>query len=406
MYVCPTVYLPYDSEIPSLTTVGVDEPEICRALEQVAGAAGSLSDLLTQHVVFAPELAGRLVQLKTLLDAVLPLVTAQIDRLAEMITPKLSADAVEAALKRDASAGNFKETFDNYVIYDHYFRVLRVASMTGAQFAAQVAASWRELLADLPYAVLGIDDITALLRACRLMFESIAPVFGTAVAGQTAPIDEARIGPLAPQPAPADDATIAFYRWTEGHHIFDLCAIFCRDRLLRVIQAVTDGDETAIVALLGEARQLLRATTAAMWYTTNFPLALYRDQLRPSMSHTGAHGGFSGTQNADYERMKTTKEQLKEALFSHFGDDPAAWPAAVYGAIVRFNEIDIEDTEHHILIAAAKVDMDESLAQMAWQPAQGTASNAVEALRDMAEAARQDLAERFKPKAMQLGFGF
>src|SRR5262249_38277805 len=129
-----------------------------------------------------------------------------------------------------------------FKIYDEYFAVQRVVSMTAAQFTAQVIGTTLGLLADLPMSVLSIDEVSASLDALQLTFRSRALVHSAPMAATTRPAPRAAV----PQESrlrllPAEDSLspysatsatrIAHYRWVAGHHFFDLCAICCRSTL-------------------------------------------------------------------------------------------------------------------------------------------------------------------------------
>jgi len=130
-----------------------------------------------------------------------------------------------------------------------------------------------------------------------------------------------------------------------------------------------------------------------MWYAGDFPAVLYRDCVRPSMVMPGKASGFSGDQNADYNRMKETKERLKEFLCQGYGPTLTLLSPRLRQAFMNFHEADIEDNEHHLIIAAHKVGMDQSLAQKEWQaelPTHIHRQKAVDVLREMAESKRRE----------------
>ncbi len=181
-------------------------------------------------------------------------------------------------------------------------------------------------------------------------------------------------------------------RWKRGHHTFAIFAIAERAELLAIERALHDNDETKVVAHLRAAAVLRRAIASAQWYASDFPLAVYRDVLRPTMQKTGATGGFSGTLNADYERLKLAREAAVEALFATYGNDGAAWPPEIYAALEALHEMEVQAAEHHVLVAASKVDVDQSLAQKA---AGTTHESAVDVLREIVDATVADLNDRF-----------
>ena len=123
-----------------------------------------------------------------------------------------------------------------------------------------------------------------------------------------------------------------------------------------------------------------------MWYAADFPRAFYTQHIRPSMVATLAPGGFSGDQNPDHARMSRAR---RETLIDTFGTTPARWPSPLQEAVRDFHATNVEDNEHHMLIAAAKVGQDMSLAQASWQdqlPPHMRSRSAVDVLRRMTNA--------------------
>jgi 3-phenylpropionate/trans-cinnamate dioxygenase ferredoxin subunit len=167
--------------------------------------------------------------------------------------------------------------------------------------------------------------------------------------------------------------------------------------LLTAADALRSGDTAGVETALLRAGVFVRATASAMWYTADFPIAFYLEKLRPAMQATGARGGFSGTQNADYERFKAVRETLVEALFETYGDLASQWPRNVLAALLHFHEIEMQAAEHHVLVAASKVQLDQSLSQKATQP--GSHESAVDVLREMVDGAASDIADRFRSEA-------
>jgi nitrite reductase/ring-hydroxylating ferredoxin subunit len=181
-------------------------------------------------------------------------------------------------------------------------------------------------------------------------------------------------------------------RWTRGHHGFAIFAIAERAALLGIERALHDNDDAKVAANLRVAAVLRRAIAAAQWYASDFPLAVYRDVLRPTMEQAGTRIGFSGTLNADYARLKQARETAVEALFATYGSDGSSWPPDVYAALEALHEMEVQAAEHHVLVAASKVDVDQSLAQKA---AGTTHESAVDVLREIVDATVTDLTDRF-----------
>jgi hypothetical protein len=283
---------------------------------------------------------------------------------------------------------------DALILYDGYFQVIRVPGMTALQFGAQVLATCDAVLVDLPSAVIGLDEVVAIVDGMRMTFAFLidrlslpkAPVSGFQTVSDGRFIAKRRRRPIRDQTHRA-----ATYRWIVGHQFFDLCAMHCRENLIAARRACEAARPEAAASALVAARTFLRATTAAMWYAGNFPAAIYVDDVREQMK-AYRPGGFSGTQNADYERMKAAKNQLTESLFSLFGTRGSAWQHAnLRDKVADLLETIIEDNEHHTLIAAMKVGRDQSLFQRALAGRRSRQYRALDMLRDMTQNKRDDL---------------
>lgn len=275
----------------------------------------------------------------------------------------------------------------NDEIYDKFFHVRRAAGMGGDAFLTQALHVHGALLDDLGESLIGRDEVAALLDALVAQLET----FGASHTGGNGSLTVQ----AASTPQELDGARV-WYRWVTGHHTFALCAIFAREALLRASDALRSGDAAGVEAALLRAGVYVRATASAMWYTADFPISFYMEKLRPAMQATGARGGFSGTQNADYERFKNVREALVEALFETYGDLASQWPRNVLAALLHFHELEVQAAEHHVLVAASKVQLDQSLSQKATQP--GSPESAVDVLREMVDAAANDISDRFRPE--------
>jgi 3-phenylpropionate/trans-cinnamate dioxygenase ferredoxin component len=307
-------------------------------------------------------------------------VSAAASRAASDLRPSLSstqlADGDErAAFLRQAPQHLSEDELANFAIYDRYFDVRRVGGLSSRALTVTALDTWSVALEDLANLLVGRDEIAALLRACRAMLTRLASV----AAGTRIPLGDVAAGTQLPQ----DEVARVLLRWRTGHHVYALCAMHARDALLA-------GDFVT-------AAPFVRALPAAQWYTSEFPIRTYLDVLRPTMEQAGARGGFSGTQNADYMRLSWTRERAVEALFEKYGGDAAAWPVQIYSDLMAFNEMEIEAAEHHVLVAASKVQLDGSLAQKA----AGDRNAAVRLLREKVDATASDIVERFSSDAVR-----
>ncbi|MER6250461.1 hypothetical protein ABT224_03555 [Streptomyces sp. NPDC001584] len=273
-----------------------------------------------------------------------------------------------------------RRRLDDFVIYDKYFGVARSASYTRDDFAANLTKTVARLLDDLTHTLLNIDDLAAIVRSADVMLRSCCAGDGD-TSLESAPLVATANVPSHAHPRETDTA----YRWRLGHHFFALCAEFSRHCLIAAANRLPDGSPHEMADLIDLARLTLRGTTAAMWYATNMSQAAYMGTIRPSMEAVQI-GGFSGTQNLDYERLKKTRESTIKKFCQRYGtkDD---FQFEVREAFVAHCEAEVQDLEHHTLIAASKVSMNPSLLQ-----GSGAAFPAVEMLRLMAHGRRGDLA--------------
>ena len=398
VYQPPIAFLPAASALPAPGDGPVDPALLRPALASALEIAERLIFRLQNGVVAFGQIEGAVAQL----DDALAALTALLSPLMQPLESRTSLDAQAQEL---AIADFGPLLAEACAVYDSYFGVTRVSALTLWQLAGQVAATSRAILCDLPYTLVDRTQIVMLVanlgRMLAILAQRLALAPGNA-ASQPAPAQGAAAAQRTAfrqcwQQNEADSGqwsqTVAFYRWKVGHHFFDLCTIFCGDALRRAYTAIAQGDESAALEQLALADSLLRGTTAAMWYAGDFPANLYRESVRPSMVMPGKSSGFSGDQNADYNRMKAAKDRLKEFLCQNYGPTLAAMPARLRSAFMNFHEADIEDSEHHLIIAAHKVGTDQSLAQKEWQaelPGHIHRQKAVDVLREMAESKRRE----------------
>ena len=341
---------------------------------------------LRDHLESAGELRARLVQLGALAGAAAGACACP----PVIFDEAVSQQAVRAAFDRDKPGRYTSDDLENSAIYDKFFHVRRVAELGASQFQVQALHTVSGLLADLADSMLDRDEIAALLDAIT----SMLCAFGISPSSQA--VADAPLALAAASPENEPDGARVWYRWVTGHHTFAVFAIFARAAMLEARSAIGSSQPQAAANALQRAAVFLRGTAAAMWYTADFPFKFYQEKMRPAMEAAGSRGGFSGTQNADYERYKFERERTIEALFEAHGDRRSQWPADVYAALAAFHETEVQAAEHHVLVAASKVRVDRSLAQKATEPS--GSDSAVEALREIVDAAIADIADRFAPE--------
>lgn len=248
------------------------------------------------------------------------------------------------------SPGATLPAIQRYLAYDDYFRVVRIAAMTDEEMAAQMLVVSERLLHDLPNVFLARDVIVSLLVGLAIMISGDGD-FDEADLG-SASADGARHGPPSVHADPVR-------RWIVGHHVYFLATGYCRRFLDSGLDQSVDGEARA--TQLGIAGSLLRATTGAMWYASELSPAAYLNQVRPSMPPDG----FSGEHNPDHLLLRSSKQALMKAAASLAKVPERPWEYKMLSNIERFLEIDLEDTEAHVLLAASKVGRHPSLAQNA-----------------------------------------
>jgi len=396
-YNVPKAFFPAASSLPVIST---PPGTIFKKIQQCISIADAVSDQLENQIQTLSQIHKALVPLSHALDMLVHLSTPAFQMLNR-------SDAHEEA-RQIAAADMSPVMAEACTIYDDYFRVVRVYSMNQLQFIGQVAHTSLNILCDLPHTLLDRMQIITLIQTIRHMFDVLAPGFELSVDG----IHTDSGGDIgAQQSASQGMATYAdvwqsdivqmagwteqlsHYRWKVGHHFFNLCTMFCRHALIQAQNFVASQKIAEGVQQLGYAERFLRGTTAAMWYAGDFSANTYKEIIRPSMVMPGAPAGFSGDQNADYNRMKDAKKELKDLLRTNYEFDLSALPAELWHALMAFHEADIQDVEHHVLIAANKVGVDQSLAQKEWLaelPEMTHAQAAVDILREMADMRRQE----------------
>ncbi len=396
----PSAFFPVDSTVPlaetDATGTGLQEntelaSELTAFLHSARTRVMSSQDvqLLTGRV------AAELVHVVGRMGAVRRQLEARNDRSASEDALRRSLVTADGTSRPEAASalGTGVVHPDRLATYDRYFRVFRVNAMTPQEFASQVAATSSHVAIDLENTVLGMDELVSLVDAIAEMMRTVGllqPVLASQdeLARLATPADRegAQLGARAALP---DDRDVATRRWIVGHHFFDLAAMLCRQRIFNTLAALEAREWDAAAGHIESARVLLRGTTAGMWFAAQFPKEIYIGNVRPQMEAEQEHG-FSGTDNADYERMKVVKGAVKDHVRG-MTVSPSA--AGFLSAFEAFLESDIEDAEHHTLIAAAKVGLAQSLLQRADHGGADTGPNALDMLRELRDDRRDYLFE-------------
>ncbi|MFF8932866.1 hypothetical protein ACF1AO_37080 [Streptomyces longwoodensis] len=284
---------------------------------------------------------------------------------------------------------------DEFLVYDEYFGVTRSAIFTPVDLETHLTFTATRALEDIQHSVLGVDELSSVINSMKLMLE-----YCDGISASQRNAEGALLGPNAPLnsialPPPVRSSE---YRWRIGHHFFAFATQFCRHFLVAVARNDTSAPPDEIAGLIRKAHICLRGTTAAMWHAANMSRHSYQKTIRPSMVNKGGDG-FSGTQHLDYERLKQAREAAIQWLEANFGSVPSRWPSAVRTEFRDYCEAEVEDLEHHTLIAASKVGRTTSLLQDATHPAKkgdqvpGVGLTAVDHLRSMAKQRRAKLSK-------------
>lgn len=288
-----------------------------------------------------------------------------------------------------------------YIVYDEYFSIVRVPELTPTQLLGQCVSTVYALLGDLPYTMLAREEIIVLFTALYKLFncfidteiEDVPPVPASYVMQENNNMEATALLWTTLARDNVQRKNIAMFRWLIGHHTFNMITIFLTAAVDNAIQAIEEGDNKTIITELDRASTFLRAGVACEWYAANFSHAVYTDIVRPTMVRQDVPGGdgFSGDQNAEFNRFKVTKENLKRAVRTAY--DEKGMPPVIEQALRQFVEMYVQDAEHHVLLAAAMVGNTPSIAQDEWQkdlPSGTPAQSAVDFLRDMVIARREE----------------
>ncbi|MCA9777993.1 MAG: hypothetical protein KC800_14790, partial [Candidatus Eremiobacteraeota bacterium] len=280
-------------------------------------------------------------------------------RMTERITPEDGLNALHNHKEREPDL-----LLEQYRIYDEFFGVRRAGRLSAEELECQFARTIAALLSDLPQTNLARDTLDHLLAGIEFALDRFAPLPETALESSAWELAEA--------------LEVVRFRWNTGHHLFALMNHLAGDAFARAAHFIEEPARCA-----GEIRRsevFLRASSAAMEYTVNFPSRYYREVIRPEMDASPIPGGFSGTQNADYNHMKVLKGKLQAMLVLRYTRFTERWPEEILSAVKSYRAADLLDLDVHIRVAAFSVGLGPSLKQ---RKAQEAGVNALEALRRM-----------------------
>lgn len=307
------------------------------------------------------------------------------------------------AVQEETLAASDKHHLGGYIVYDEYFNTIRVPTMTAPQLLCQCCATVYEVLGDLPFTMLAREEIEVLFTALYKMFncfldddlESAPPVPAAYVIKERDQLAAIEYLWTTLATNESQRKNIAMFRWIVGHHMFNMITTFLTLSVERGIAAIEADDEQAAVRHLDRAGTFLRAGIACEWYAANFSSDIYAEIVRPSMQMQDVPGGdgFSGDQNAEFNRFKATKERLKTFLREKNGQ----LTPMVQQMIRQFVEMYVQDGEHHVLLASAMTGNGPSISQEEWLkdlPDGTPMQSAVDFLRDMVLSRRGEFSKK------------
>lgn len=393
-YSIQKTYLPVNSEIPQSmneneSKVFVSVLPLCIDVIQVAS---TIENEMLSQILGKSRLSLGLAALNQKIGQVF----RELQNSYRKIVESTSFETSESAIRHYLSSKP-EELIRGYVIYDNHFSVIRVADLSMLDFLAQIAKTSSMILDEIEFALLGRDEVLYIINNIKTMFMSLAEKTGPSIPETKVNLDAFNIYTDTRQAwkqawfGKSGDSiewtqTVADYRWIIGHHLFNLCSIFCGDYLARARKDFEENSEGEAVKNLRQAGYFLRGTTAAMWYAANMPADVYSSYIRQSMISEESPHGFSGEQNADFNRVKVARSALEDTVLRLYGSDRHRWSNHLRKAIEEFVEQDTLDGEAHTLIAAALTGMDASISQKQGQrglPQEFNKLNAVDLLREL-----------------------
>ncbi len=242
--------------------------------------------------------------------------------------------AESARATRSGSPGLRASEIDERIRYDAFFGIRRVASISPESLAHSVLMTVSMSLLDLADAQVGHAEVVAILR-------------GVVVATAWIPYRRSNAVPV---PLGAMDCQ---FRFRVGHLLFAVMANFGAHHLRLAIDEVAG---TIDASRLLTAATFVRASTAAMWFSTAFSSSSYSLTVRPPMDAASTRDhGFSGLDNYDFRVMREAWERVADVAQTLDLDEEDREALSVLFETV------IEDNEHHALIASAMVGLQPSL---------------------------------------------
>lgn len=395
-YTIPQVFLPTNPEHVQIRPL---PQAMTRKVARLTNRLHEVLDQLQLYLLPLSAVRSQIVVIRAVLIEIYEDAYPDLSQLAEQYQIKTNRTIQDAHLP-----DYDRHHLGGYIVYDEYFSIVRVPEMTPMQLLGQCVATTYALLGDLPYTMLAREEIIVLFTALYKLFDSfleheiddVPPVPASYVMQENTNLDATALLWTTMATDRHQRKNIAMFRWLIGHHIFNTMTLFLTISVENVIRTLADQDHETVIRELDRASTFLRAGIACEWYAANFSNAIYTEIVRPSMIRQDVPGGdgFSGDQNAEFNRFKVAKENLKRAIRAEYED--ANLPPIVENALRQFVEMYVQDAEHHVLLAAAMVGSTPSIAQEEWLKSlpDGTpVQSAVDFLRDMVVSRREEFSK-------------
>ncbi|RLV04541.1 hypothetical protein CTZ27_11535 [Streptomyces griseocarneus] len=206
--------------------------------------------------------------------------------------------------------------------YDRYFGILRQPART------RTAHLRAYLLGDLPHTGLDEDLRTTLVTGLRLAARTV----------ETQPL-------VLFDTAPVGGPPCALRRWKLGHQVLHLLLTAMNIDLDGCLAATRGAVWHRLADGMAEVRLLYDAATAAMEYAADFPVAAYRDEIRPTMEPPHMPPGFSGVFDRDHRAMVRRLRHLERAVRELPRD--ASVPETVHRGAAALRAAQRRNRRHH-----------------------------------------------------------
>lgn len=249
-----------------------------------------------------------------------------------------------------------KDMSNKFDIYDKYFEVNRVQTMTYGQFIQQYLDTSAELVNEFQYTSMSRGEIAYILKGWEAANQILL--------SRQQPTERHFSAAKVVEVAPKGNEERALYRWKLAHHGFGLFMIFSGFAFEKAIAAIEQNLSDDIISdWLDKGAHLFRATAACMEFGNSFTATVYKNVIRPDMSRANEEAnlpnGFSGTQNLEFVKWRKQKVKLLKII----KEKQSELSNQVMEKIELFRTYYLEDMHIHSIIAGRMVGIEKSLLQ-------------------------------------------